>query len=109
MRKLRISKDNTHRLDYSSAVGGVWLDKGEWELLKHEGLAGSLNKILTEQWQGDIREQKTEETFSQLYRGKFGEQDYKKIKELRVWLNANPRKADLRAYLLAEDPYSAYK
>jgi Zn-finger nucleic acid-binding protein/predicted RNA-binding Zn-ribbon protein involved in translation (DUF1610 family) len=109
MRKLHISKDNSHRLDYSAAAGGVWLDKGEWELLKHEGLAGSLNKILTEQWQGKIREQKSEETFSHLYRTKFGEPDYQKIKELRAWLNANPHKADLRAYLLADDPYSAKK
>ena len=109
MRKLHISKDNSHRLDYSTAVGGVWLDKGEWELLKHEGLAGSLNKILTEQWQGEIREQKSEETFHHIYRAKFGEQDYQKIKELRVWLDGHPHKADLRAYLLAEDPYSANK
>jgi Zn-finger nucleic acid-binding protein len=109
MRKLRISKDSSHRIDYSVPVGGVWLDKGEWELLKSAGLAGSLNAILTEQWQTKIKEQKAEQTFEQLYLAKFGEQDYARIKELRAWLNNHPRKADLRSYLLADDPYSARK
>lgn len=109
MRKLRITKDSSHRLDYSMAVGGVWLDKGEWELLKSAGLAGSLNTILTEQWQTKIRDQKAEETFTQLYLNKFGEGDYQKIKALREWLASHPNKADLRSYLLADDPYSAKK
>ncbi|KXI31019.1 zf-TFIIB domain-containing protein [Paraglaciecola hydrolytica] len=109
MRKLRITKDSTHRLDYSASVGGVWLDKGEWELLKSAGLAGSLNAILTEQWQSKIREQKAEDTFAQLYLAKFGEDDYEKIKNLREWLIHHPRKSDLRSYLLADDPYSAKK
>ena len=107
MRKMRISKGNQHRLDYSAPVGGVWLDKGEWELLKHEGLAGSLNAILTEQWQTKIKDQKAEATFDALYLSKFGEEDYQKIKDLRSWLNAHPLKMDLRSFLLAEDPYSA--
>ena len=49
MRKFRISANSTHRVDYSHTVGGIWLDKGEWDLLKAEGLAGSLNAIVTQQ------------------------------------------------------------
>ncbi len=41
MRKLRLSTTTEHRIDYSASVAGVWLDKGEWQLLKEEGLAGS--------------------------------------------------------------------
>lgn len=107
MRKLRISKDTSHKLDYSVAVGGVWLDKGEWQLLKKSGLAGSLNAILTEHWQNKIKEQKAEETFDALYMSKFGVEDYEKIKDIREWFEAHPNKSDLRAFLLAEDPYSA--
>ncbi|MDP5032792.1 MAG: zf-TFIIB domain-containing protein [Paraglaciecola sp.] len=107
MRKLRISKDTSHRLDYSAPVGGVWLDKGEWDLIKAAGLAGSLNVLLTEQWQNKLREQRAKDTFTQLYLSKFGEDDYQKIKACRDWLHAHPKKADLRSYLLAEDPYSA--
>lgn len=107
MRKLHISKDSKHKVDYSVAVGGVWLDKGEWELLKSSGLAGSLNGILTQQWQTKIQDEKAHETFENLYKSKFGDEDYEKVKALRLWLESHPQKADLRSFLLADDPYSA--
>lgn len=109
MRKLRLSTSTEHRVDYSASVGGVWLDKGEWELLKNEGLAGSLNAVLTAHWQRNIRINNTKENFSEIYQDKFGEDAYKKVKELREWLYQQSNKADLRAYLLAEDPYSTEK
>lgn len=107
MRKLRLSTTTEHRIDYSVSVGGVWLDKGEWELLKKEGLAGSLNAVLTAHWQKNIRINSTKDNFSEIYKDKFGDASYKKVKELREWLNHQPNKADLRAYVLADDPYSA--
>ena len=109
MRKLKLNTSTEHRIDYSASVGGVWLDKGEWELLKEEGLAGSLNAVLTSQWQRNIRINSTKDNFSEIYKDKFGADAYNKVKELREWLYQQPNKADLRAYLLAEDPYSAEK
>ncbi len=109
MRKLRLSNNTVHRLDYSASVGGIWLDKGEWELLKDEGLAGSLNSVLTAHWQRNIRIDSTKDNFSEIYKEKFGQVSYDKVKELREWLSQQPNKADLRAYLLADDPYSAEK
>ena len=107
MRKFKISATNAHRLDYSSAVGGLWLDKGEWELLVREGLAGSLNALVTNVWQRKIRQTSAKESFAEIYRDKFGDETYSKLKDLRRWLDTQPQKADLRAYLMAEDPYSA--
>ena len=109
MRKFRLCSSTTHRIDYSAGVGGVWLDKGEWELLKEKGLAGSLNAMLTAHWQRNIRINNTKENFAEIYKDKFGQETYNKIKELREWLYQQPNKADLRAYILAEDPYSAEK
>ncbi len=106
MQKFRLSSDSSHRLDYSPSVGGVWLDPGEWEYLKEHGLADSLNQVFTAQWQASIRKEDARATFTQLYRERFGEEQYQKIKELREWLTAQPNRSDLRAYLLAEDPYS---
>lgn len=107
MRKFKISATSTHRLDYSAAVGGLWLDKGEWELLVSGGLAGSLNGLVTDAWQRKIRQTSAKDSFVDIYHDKFGNDVYTKIKEIREWLNNQPQKADLRAYLLAEDPYSA--
>ena len=109
MRKLRISSSTSHRLDYSVSVGGVWLDKGEWELLKEKGLAGSLNAVLTAHWQQNIRMSSAKDNFAEIYKNKFGQESYTKVKELREWLYNQPNKADLRSYILAEDPYSAKK
>lgn len=109
MRKFRISSKNEHKVDYSSIVGGIWLDKGEWELLKSEGLAGCLNTVVTQNWQRDIRKNNAKQNFSEIYAAKFGEENYSKIQDLRTWLSSQENKSDLRAYLLAEDPYSAEK
>ena len=109
MRKLKLSTETEHRIDYSASVGGVWLDKGEWELLKEKALAGSLNSILTVHWQRNIRLNNSADNFAQLYKDKFGEADYSKLKDLRAWLHEQPNKADIRAYLMAEDPYSTEK
>lgn len=107
MRKFKVSASNSHRLDYCSAIGGLWLDKGEWELLIREGLAGSLNALVTDSWQRKIREDSAKEHLADIYRDKFGDDVYSKIKEMREWLQTQHNKADLRAYLMAEDPYSA--
>ncbi|QUM79793.1 zf-TFIIB domain-containing protein [Moritella sp. 5] len=109
MRKFRISSTNEHKLDYSAVVGGIWLDKGEWEWLKSEGLAGCLNAVVTQHWQKKIREKSAKDNFSDIYDAKFGHEVYSKIKQMREWLLVQDQKSDLRAYLLAEDPYSAEK
>lgn len=107
MTKFRISSHTQHRIDYSGNIGGIWLDKGEWELLKQEGLAGSLNVLVTRLWQNKVRAENTKDNFAQMYEDKFGSAIYAQAKELRTWLQAQPQKADLRAYIFAEDPYSA--
>lgn len=107
MRKFRVSASNEHKIDYSAKVAGVWLDKGEWELLKSEGLAGSLNSMLTSHWQAKIRETSAAENFADIYLSKFGADNYQKAKEFREWLSDHELKSDLRAYILAEDPYTA--
>ncbi|WP_395343744.1 zf-TFIIB domain-containing protein [Ningiella sp. W23] len=107
MRKLKVTAQTSHRIDFSSSVAGIWLDKGEWELLKAEGIAGTLNNVVTQQWQNKIREQSASNNFAEIYEEKFGIDNYQKIKEIKQWLDAQPQKADLRSYLLAENPYSA--
>ena len=107
MQKFRVSNDITHKLDYSTPVGGVWLDPGEWKYLKDKGFAYSLNRVFTEQWQKLLRDNDTKQSFEKLYLSKFGEEDYAKIKEIRTWLESKENRTDLRSYLLAENPYSA--
>lgn len=107
MRKLRIQHDIDHRLDYSSRVGGVWLDKGEWQLLQQHGLALRLNHLLTDSWQQQIKDEQAKAVFGRQYANKFGAADYAQLQQVRQWLDSNANKRELLAYLQAEDPYSA--
>jgi Zn-finger nucleic acid-binding protein len=109
MLKYRISKNTAHKLDLSPEVNGIWLDKGEWELLKQEGLATRLNAVFTDPWQQNIRTQKTKDVLEALYSNEFGDEGYQKIKDIRKWLNTQPNKEQFLAYLLTEDPYSTDK
>ncbi len=107
MTKFRISKDTAHRLDLSARVNGIWLDKGEWELLKAHGLAGRLNTLFTDFWQRQVREAQADDRLDEMYRSLLGEDDYEKLKELRNWLKQHPQRERMRAFLLAEGPASS--
>ncbi|WLQ12264.1 zf-TFIIB domain-containing protein [Hahella aquimaris] len=107
MLKYRISKNTDHRLDLSPEILAMWLDKGEWDLLKQEGLATKLNAIFTDPWQRKIRESKARDVFEALYEEEFGKEEYAKLREVREWLDKQSKQKSMIAYLLAKDPYSA--
>ena len=104
MTKYKISADTEHRLDLSPSINAIWLDKGEWALLKSKGLATKLNKIFTDHWQHEIRSNETTEVLSALYQRKFGGR-YEEVKRLRASLESMDKRSEVIAYLLADDPY----
>ena len=105
MRKFRIKADTRRRLDYSPAVGAIWLDAGEWDYIKQSGLAGSLNAMVTEHYQHQLRRDASKQHLASIYTQKFGVEQYQKVREFRLWLEQQPNQADLKAYLNAPDPY----
>ena len=104
MTKYKISKDTEHRLDLSPTINAVWMDKGEWELLKESSLANNINSIFTDHWQEDIRAEESADILSALYQRKFGD-NYQQIKDFRELLDQTGFKSQAIAYLMAEDPY----
>ena len=80
------------------------MDKGEWELLKENGLANNINSIFTDHWQEDIRAEESADILSALYQRKFGDK-YQQIKAFRELLDKTNFKSQAIAYLMAEDPY----
>lgn len=104
MTKYKIATDSDHRLDYSPHINAVWMDAGEWELIKKEGLAGRLNQVFTDHWQKELVSQESAEILASLYERKFGE-DYAELKRFRERLQNMPEKHEALAYLMAEDPY----
>lgn len=106
MTKYRFATDSDHRLDYSPRINAVWLDAGEWELIKQKGLAGCLNNVFTSHWQKELVGKESAEILAGMYERKFGEH-YASIKEFRTLLESMPVKHEVLAYLMAEDPYKA--
>ena len=104
MTKYKISKDIEHRLDLSPSINAVWIDKGEWELLKEKGLANNLNSIFTDHWQEDIRSGESSDIMSAIYKRKFGNH-YEDIKAFRELITDKEYRSQAIAYLMAEDPY----
>lgn len=104
MTKYKISKDSEHRLDLSPTISAIWMDGGEWGLLKKNGLARKLNNVFTNHWQREIRSQASADVLTVLYQRKFGD-DYPIIKEFREKLHSLDTKSEVLAYLMAEDPY----
>ncbi|WP_434778055.1 hypothetical protein [Neisseria sp. Ec49-e6-T10] len=102
MSKYRISAKTDHRLDFSVYANAIWLDNGEWLLLKQQGLATELNRIVTDAWQKQIRTINSKEVLEQEYRKKIGDEDYEKIKEIRDWLSTHPHADFLKAFIMAD-------
>jgi len=106
MSKYRINHNSERRIDYCSACLSIWLDSGEWNYLKSNNLLRSINKIFTEPYQRKIRSEGTKLVFEKNYEQRLGQADYNEVKLFRNWLDNNPNKERLLAYINANDPYS---
>ncbi len=104
MTKYRIAKDTDHRLDLSPSINAIWLDKGEWAILKEKGLASRLNNIFTDHWQHEIHSQESADVLDSLYRKKFGEH-YDQLIAFRGLLETLENRSEAIAFLLSDDPY----
>ena len=109
MSKYRITHESDRRIDFCSSCQTVWLDEGEWEYLKVNHLHRRINKLFTEPYQRGLRLEGTRASLDKKYEEQFGAHDYKKLKEVSEWINNNPNKNLLKAYINATDPYSVLK
>lgn len=101
MMKYRIGLESKNRLDYCASCEEVWLDKGEWRLLRQLGLGSQLPKIFTDAWQKNIRLQRQEELLSERYIELLGKDDFVKVDDFSRWLNSHPEKAQIKQYIIS--------
>lgn len=106
LRRYKIGSKVDFHLDRCNSCNGVWLDRNEWQLLKMGDLHDEINQMFTKPWQQHILDKITESKLEVMYIEKFGEEDYKKIKEIRNWLLDHPAHGALIAFLLEKEPYS---
>ncbi|WP_010243538.1 TFIIB-type zinc ribbon-containing protein [Acetivibrio cellulolyticus] len=103
--KYRVSSDIIFNVDHCGCCNGVWLDKNEWAVLVENKLHKKMNDFFTAPWQNRLKEEMTKSRFAELYKKKFGEESYNKLKEIKEWMNESELKNEMLAYLTDDDPY----
>lgn len=86
------------------ACGGVWLDANEWESLRAHNLHAALHQIFSAAWQADVHRQDQQRRTDHLMTEKLGATDYAELKRLKSWLDTHPKRNELYAYLLNQQP-----
>jgi Zn-finger nucleic acid-binding protein len=100
LRRHRIGHGMNFSLDRCGTCGGFWLDANEWEILKSRHVHDRLHFVASDAWQAEVARQERERGHEQIVREKLGAEDLEKIKAIKVWIEAHPRKAELYAVLL---------
>lgn len=95
----RVGRDIPFHLDRCGYCGGVWFDRGEWELLRSHGLHNDLHLIFTDAWQAKLRQEKRRDTERQRLIDAVGEQDYRRLVQVRDWVAHHPKRHELLSYL----------
>lgn len=98
MTKFRIMSAAPNHIDYCAHCEDIWLDHGEWELI--DAMAGSdhLANILTQPWQRRVRSESQENMERDRLRELLGA-DYKKLADVKEWLDAHSSRDVILAYL----------
>lgn len=102
MARVKVSNEAPFRLDYSASAQGVWLDRGEWEILNGLGLARQLDAVVSERWQRQLQSTASRERMDRAQRARFGEAAYQELTRMRDWLQAQPNSAEMMAFLNAK-------
>ena len=105
MKRFKIFPNVDFHLDRCGHCNGIWFDGSEWDMLASHNLQDQVNQFFTAPWQKKLREKESRANMDKIYKAKFGAEDYARIQEVRAWLEENPRRAMLIAFLQADDPF----
>lgn len=102
--KYKVGRNLPFKIDRCSNCAGVWLDDTEWIALKARNLHDDLNKIFTDYWQEEVKKEETRKTLEGIYKDKFGEDDYMKIKDFKKWIENHEKSGEIMAFLKDKNP-----
>lgn len=99
MTKYQICASSENRVDLCSGCDEVWLDSGEWQLLKRLDISEKLSNFFTDAWQRQIRLDREAESLKAHYEKLVGVEDFSKVSEFKQWLDQHPEKESIKHYL----------
>ena len=98
MSKYRIAAEIENKIDLCVRCNDVWLDNGEWELIKFLALADKLPQIFYDSWQKQIRHTHNHALKEQKFKELLGE-DYGEIVRIKDWIKGHEQRQTLLDYL----------
>ncbi len=105
MKRFKVFPSVDFYLDRCGHCNGIWFDSAEWDVLAAHNMQDKVNQFFTAPWQDKLRENESRANMDKIYKDKLGAEDYKRVQEVRQWLEKNPRRAMLIAFLQADDPF----
>ena len=105
MLRYKVGHDLDFDLDQCPYCNGVWFDKNEWESLQARNLHDDIHLIFTAPWQSEVAKEDRRKTFERIYQNKFGDADFAELKRVREWLDKHPKRNEMLAFLMVENPY----
>lgn len=88
------------RIDYDTSFGGFWLDRGEFERLRAEGLHRRLHHVVSESWQRKLRTLATEQHRLERLADLLGPDDLARVREVADWVRDHPHRDVVVAWIL---------
>ncbi len=104
--KYKVRNDLDFYVDHCGSCNGVWLDKNEWQVLQRNNLHHQLYSFFTGSWQKKLRQESTRAHLDAQYRTKFGPEGYNRLKDFKAWLDENPNRSYILAFLQDDNPYT---
>jgi Zn-finger nucleic acid-binding protein len=99
MTAYRIGHGIPFTVDRCGHCNGTWLDRDEWTALRARNLHDDLHAFFSDEWQRHLRLDTQRFLTEQQFRRQFGDEDYARIRDLKSWIDAHPRRSELYAYL----------
>lgn len=99
MTKHSISGKHSNHMDFCAHCDEVWLDGHEWALLKSLNLSHNLPKVLTNNWQKMVRDEKTELRKIERLGSQINEIDLNKAVETKKWLKTHNQKNTILQFI----------
>ncbi len=86
-------------IDRSPVSSGIWLDAGEWKLLKENNIHSSLHEIFTSSYQRRIIREEAREALMHNFYTEIGEEVAEDLMHLAEWLKLHPKRRRIIAWL----------
>jgi len=99
MLKFKVAADAEHSLDFCFGCESVWLDPGEWDYLKSQGLHTRIRKISTDPWQRRVREEAESRLRVENFKQSIGQEAFPIAERFRLWLAEQPHRDEILRYL----------